>query len=107
MARRALTRAASTLWFSYLSSESSTNLRACTERVETGILPKSCCCRAMGAILAAELVVRALATATRDAELCAQAGTPHREGKNKRRTRAEKRFMSTPLFSVNGGCRMK
>src|ERR1700726_4237711 len=107
MARRALTRAASTLWFSYLSSESSTNLRACAERVETGMLPKICCGRAMEAIFAAEVVVRALATATRGAGVCAQAGTPHREGKSRRRTRAEKRFMSTHLFCVNDACRMK
>jgi len=61
----------------------------------------------MGAILAAEVVVRALATATRGAGLCAQAGTPHSEGKNRRRTRAEKRLMSTHLICVNDACRMK
>src|SRR5260370_32705070 len=96
MARRALLRAPSTMWFSYLSRESSTNLRASLERVETGMLPKSCCLPA-GTILAEELVLRALATSTRGAELCAQAGQPSNEGKLRRRTRAEKRFMGTHL----------
>src|SRR4029077_14048629 len=91
MARRALTSAPSTMWFSYLSRESSTNLRASCERVETGILPKSCCLE-LAAILEEELVLRALATSTRGAESCAQAGQPNNEGKIRRRTRTEKRF---------------
>src|ERR1700737_686760 len=100
MARRALPRAASTIWFSYLSSEISTNLRASSERVETGMLPKSCCL-AIGAIFAAGLGLRALVTSTRGAEFCAQAGCPQKEGKIRRRTRAEKRFIGTHLICEN------
>src|ERR1700730_4295148 len=98
MARRALPSAPSTMWFSYLSRAISTSLRASSERVETGMVPKSCWCLALGAILAAELLLRALAASTRGAEVCAQAGYPSSEGKIRRRTRAEKRFMSTHLF---------
>src|SRR6267378_2034266 len=98
MALRALARAPSTMWFSYLSSDISTNLRACSERVETGMLPKSCWW-AMGATFAAGLLLRALATSTRGAEVCAPAGYPNNEGKIRRRTRDEKRFIEhTPLF---------
>src|SRR5258706_13968702 len=98
MALRALARAPSTMWFSYLSREISTNLRACSERVETGMLPKSCCL-AIGATFAAELLLRALATSTCGAEVCAQPGYPHNEGRIRRRTRAEKRFIEhTPLI---------
>src|SRR6266404_9137480 len=98
MALRALARAPSTMWFSYLSREISTNLRACSERVETGMLPKSCCL-AIGATFAAELLLRVLATSTRGAEVCAQAGHPKNKGKIRRTTRAEKRFiLSTHLY---------
>src|SRR5713226_5477943 len=97
MALRALTRAPSTMWFSYWSSEISTNLRASSERVESGIVPKSCCL-AIGATFAAELLLRALAAWTCGAGFCAHSGQPHNEGKIKRRTRAEERFMSTHPF---------
>src|ERR1700730_6491387 len=101
MALRALARAPSTMWFSYLSREISTNLRACSERVETGMLPKSGCL-AIGATFAAELLLRALATWTWGAEVCAQAGYPNSDGKIRRRTRAEKRFIEpTPLLSAD------
>src|SRR5713101_219963 len=97
MALRALTTAPSTMWFSYLSSEISTNLRASSERVEIGMLPKSCCL-AMGATLAAELLLRAFAAWTCGVGFCAHSGQPHNEGEIKRRTRAEKRFMSKYPF---------
>src|SRR4029077_11787235 len=97
MALRALARAPSTTWFSYLSKEISTNLRASSERVERGMLPKSCCLT-VGATLEAELLLRAVAGARCDAEVCAHTVVAHNEGKIRRRTRAEKRFMSIDPF---------
>src|SRR6266403_4013896 len=62
------------------------------------MLPKSCCL-AIGATFAAELLLRVLATSTRGAEVCAQAGHPKNKGKIRRTTRAEKRFiLSTHLY---------
>src|SRR5258708_26039377 len=97
MALRALTTAPPTMWFSYLSSEISTNLRASSERVEIGMLAKSCCL-AVGATFAAEPLLRALAAWTCGAVFCAHNGQPQNEGKIRRRTRAEERFMSTGPF---------
>src|SRR4029077_14239123 len=97
MALRALARAPSTTWFSYLSSEISTNLRASSERVETGMLPKSCCFPA-GGVFGSELLLRALAGSMWGAEVCAHTVVAHNEAKIRRRTRAEKRFMSIDPF---------